>query len=92
MDGRVVECVDQGRDTKDVRQEDELLADGRARLADPRQELDGVVPFVGRDAAWRVSFPPVIIVRGVPGLVNEVVHVMNEVLEDEFVAAVVTGH
>jgi hypothetical protein len=68
----VVEGVDERRDTKHVREEDELLADVRAHLSGLGEELEAGHPLLGRE----------------PDLLDERVHVPHERLEDKLLARV----
>ena len=52
-DRGVVERVDESGDAQHVREEDELLADGRAHFARAGEKVDGAHPFVCGDAAAR---------------------------------------
>jgi hypothetical protein len=49
---RVVICINEGRNTKNVREENELLPNGCAILAHTRQELDRVHPFLCSNAEY----------------------------------------
>ena len=63
----VVDAVDQQAEAKDVRQEDEFLADIGADLARGRQEIDGLEPLTLREA----------------GLAGVVVEVVGQAVEEE---------
>jgi hypothetical protein len=49
---RVVECINESRNTKNVRQENELLANGCASVAHACQELNCIHPFLCSEAEW----------------------------------------
>lgn len=53
INSRVVQRINQRRDSKDIREEDEFLAGGCARLSRAREELDRRHPFVCCDASCR---------------------------------------
>lgn len=55
VDRRVVDRVDQGRDTQDVREQDEFLAERRALLPSRRQEEYSFLPFLCGQAARIIS-------------------------------------